>query len=79
MTADPTDPPRRKNRRLLDGLGSPSTQRSLVFFTGLVLTVHEAFGNGIERPSLYVLFAGMMGFPLVDIYARRRDDPEERQ
>lgn len=79
MTPDPNRSSRRRRGSLVNGLGAPATQRSLVFFTGLMLTVHEALGNGVERPSLYVLFAGMMGFPLVDIYARRRDEPEERQ
>ena len=36
-----------------------------MFTTGLVLTIHEAFTQGTERSSLYVLFAGMMGLPLI--------------
>jgi hypothetical protein len=38
---------------------------TLLFGTGLALTIREALTKGPERPSLYVLFAGMMGMPLV--------------
>lgn len=36
-----------------------------MFLTGLVLTVHEALVSGPERPSLYILYAGMMGLPFM--------------
>lgn len=36
-----------------------------MFLTGLGLTVREALVSGPERPSLYVLYAGMMGLPFV--------------
>ena len=36
-----------------------------MFFTGLGLTIREALTKGPERPSLYVLYAGMMGLPFV--------------
>lgn len=36
-----------------------------MFLAGLGLTIREALLRGPERPSLYVLFAGMMGLPIV--------------
>lgn len=36
-----------------------------MFVAGLSLTVREALERGPERPSLYILFAGMMGLPIV--------------
>lgn len=77
MKPDTNGHPGRRSRRVATGLASPRVQRTLVFFAGLALTVHESFRNGAERPSLYVLYAGMMGFPLVDIYARRRDEADD--
>lgn len=44
---------------------SPATRGSLMFLAGLGLTIREALLSGPERPSLYILYAGMMGFPLV--------------
>jgi hypothetical protein len=35
--------------------------RTLAFLGGLGMTIKEAFSHGPERPSLYVLYAGMMG------------------
>lgn len=46
-------------------LGSSAMHGTLLFFAGLGLTIREAVLSGQERPSLYVLFAGMMGLPLV--------------
>ena len=54
-----------------------------MFLSGLVLTIREALLSGPERPSLYVLFAGMMGLPIVwgrgDLWkgARANDDDED--
>lgn len=42
-------------------LTSRVTHATLLFFTGLVLVIREAFTTGPERPSLYVLYAAMMG------------------
>lgn len=44
---------------------SASTRGTLMFLSGLGLTIREALIKGPERPSLYVLFAGMMGLPFV--------------
>lgn len=52
---------------------SPTTRGSLMFLAGLGLTIREALNRGPERPSLYVLYAGMMGFPLV--WASKDDQP----
>jgi hypothetical protein len=39
--------------------------RDLILFTvGVVGVLHELFIQQAERPSLLVLFAGMMGLPL---------------
>lgn len=46
-------------------LSSATVRTSLLFFTGLGLTIHEALTNGPDRPSFYVLYAGMMGFPII--------------
>lgn len=46
-------------------LVSVQLRGTILFFTGLGLTVREALAKGPERPSLYVLFAGMMGMPFV--------------
>lgn len=49
------------------------TRDLVLFTTGLVLTVNEAIlRNGVERPSLLVLYAGMMGFPAVIRYDEKR-------
>lgn len=40
--------------------------RDLVLFAvGLGLTINEALRAGPERPSLLVLYAGMMGLPAI--------------
>lgn len=39
---------------------SEATMRSLAFLAGLGLTIREAFSHGPERPSLYVVWGGMM-------------------
>lgn len=42
------------------------TRDLILFAVGLGLTVNEAiFHGGPERPSLLVLYAGMMGLPAV--------------
>lgn len=46
-------------------LASKNTHGTLMFFAGLGLTIREALVGGAERPSLYILYAGMMGLPFV--------------
>lgn len=46
-------------------LTSPGLRGALLFFTGLALTVREGLTSGPERPSLYVVYMGMMGFPFI--------------
>lgn len=49
------------------------TIRSLGLFSGgLGLTVYEGVSRGPERPSLYILYAGMMGLGPVISYAETR-------
>lgn len=49
------------------------TVRSLALFAGgLGLTMREGFTSGPERPSLYVVYAGMMGLGPVISYAESR-------
>lgn len=38
---------------------------TVLFTTGLVLTVNEALRSGAERPTLLLLFAAMMGLPAI--------------
>lgn len=42
------------------------------------LTIHESLGHGPERPSLYILYAGMMGLGPVMRYAESRQRKEDR-
>ncbi len=57
---------------------SPATRGTLMFLAGLGLTIREALVSGPERPSLYILYMGMMGFPLVQQpFARRNKDEDE--
>lgn len=55
--------------------------RSLAFLTGLALTIKEAFSHGPERPSLYVLWGGMMTGSLIwgkgATWVRRNADEDE--
>lgn len=54
---------------------SKITRDIILFASGLALTVNEALRAGPERPSLLVLFAGMMGLPAVFRFdeIRRKD------
>ncbi len=53
--------------------------RDLVLFTaGLGLTIREGLTNGAERPSLYVLYAGMMGLGQVLRFAEARQKDDKR-
>ena len=47
--------------------------RDLLLFTaGLALTIREGLATGPERPSLYILYAGMMGLGPILRYAETR-------
>lgn len=59
-----TPPPRKPLWR------DPDLRDAVLFFVGLVLTVHEAFFVSTDRPDLLVLYAGMMGLPVV-LYSKR--------
>lgn len=49
------------------------TLRDLALFAaGLGLTISEGIAAGPDRPSLYVLYAGMMGFGPILRYAESR-------
>ena len=49
------------------------TRDVVLFAFGLGLTINEAvFHNGPERPSLLVLYAGMMGLPAIIRYDEQR-------
>jgi hypothetical protein len=52
-------------KRIRSAFLSPAARGSLMFLAGIGLTIKEALEHGPERPSLYVLFAGMMGLPIV--------------
>lgn len=51
---------------------SKITRDIVLFAAGLALTVNEALRAGPERPSLLVLFAGMMGLPAVMRFDEQR-------
>lgn len=54
------------------------TRDLVLLASGIALTVNEAlFRAGSERPSLYVLFAGMMGLGPVLRYAEARAEREK--
>lgn len=59
----------------------PATMRTLAFLTGLGLTIKEAWSHGPERPSLYVLYGGMITGSLVwgqgATWVRKRDADED--
>jgi len=57
-------------------LVSAQLRGTLLFFTGLGLTIREALVKGPERPSLYIVFLGMMGIPIVwgDLEIKRKPE-----
>lgn len=55
----------RASQRVGAFLTSAGLRGALLFFTGLGLTVREGLTSGPERPSLYVVYMGMMGFPFI--------------
>lgn len=40
------------------------TRDTVLFLTGLGLTIREAVVGGAERPFMLMIFAGMMGLPV---------------
>lgn len=68
-------------KRIRSAFLSPAARGSLMFLSGLGLTIREALAHGPERPSLYILFAGMMGLPIVwgngDLWRRGANDEED--
>lgn len=57
---------------------SSGLRGAVMFTTGLGLTIREALTKGPDRPSLYVLFAGMMGLPLVWGKAEKSTDKDDK-
>jgi hypothetical protein len=55
------------------------TRDGALFTVGLGLVVHEAFSTGPERPSLYILYAGMIGLGPVLRYAESRQQHRENE
>lgn len=54
------------------------TRDLVLFIAGLLLTVNEAvLRDGSERPTLLILFAGMMGLPVVIRADEARQKPDE--
>jgi hypothetical protein len=41
------------------------TRDQILFATGLVGVVHEMFFTSLERPTLLIVFAAMMGLPFL--------------
>lgn len=46
-------------------IGSRAARNWLMFGTALCLTVYEALARQGERPALLVLYASMMGIPML--------------
>lgn len=61
MTRRPWKPRRQASDLLL----SSTARGTILFLAGLGLTIREALVSGPDRPSLYVLYALMMGLPIV--------------
>lgn len=55
------------------------TRDVVLLGVGLGLTIRESLTTGPERPSLYVLYAGMMGMGGVLRYAEGRQKTREDQ
>jgi hypothetical protein len=53
------------------------TRDAVLFTVGLGLIIREAFNSGPERPSLYILYAGMIGLGPVLRYAESRQQQRE--
>lgn len=54
------------------------TRDTVLFTGGLLLTVNEAvLREGAERPTLIILFAGMMGLPVVIRADEARKQPPD--
>lgn len=51
----------------------PDVRDALLFVSGLVLTIHEAFFVQGDRPDLLVLYAAMMGLPAYLMGIRSRN------
>lgn len=49
------------------------TRDGILFVGGLIGVAHEMLFSTVERPSLLIVFAGMMGLPVF----LRRDDSEQ--
>ena len=52
------------------------TRDAVLFTTGLALTINEAVFEKAERPTLLMLFAGMMGLP-VFLRKDEKDPPDK--
>lgn len=50
------------------------TRDSILFTVGLAGIIHEAATRGVERPTLLLIFAGMVGLPAFIQRDERRDD-----
>lgn len=53
-----------------------SVREAILFLGGFALAVNEALRGGSERPSLYVLFAAMMGLPFTRAADRKRREKQ---
>lgn len=51
---------------------SKITRDVILCATGVALTINESLRGGAERPSLYVLYAGMMGLGPILRFAESR-------
>lgn len=55
------------------------TRDFVLFAVGVSLVIRESIVAGPERPSLYVLYAGMMGLGPVLRYAENRQRRQESE
>lgn len=58
-------------------LSSPAFRGTVIFFTGVGLTIRESFGHGADRGNLYILWAGMMGFGTLQGIAQKKPPKDD--
>jgi hypothetical protein len=55
------------------------TRNGVLFVAGLAGVLHEASRAGPERPTLLLLYAGMMGLPGILALDRQRGSRDDRK
>lgn len=58
-------------------LTSPALRGTLIFFSGLILTIRESLGHGTDRGQLYILWGGMMGLGALQGAAQKKKPTDD--